>query len=348
MNKFLKCSIMAATILSLTGCSGGEDKPTLKVFNWGEYMDLNLLEEFESEFDCEVVYETFDTNESMYAKLQGGNDYDILVPSEYMIERLIKEDLVQKIDMEQIPNMENIDPEILGQSFDPKNEYWVPYFSGNVGILYDSTVIDEADLEAGWDVLLNEKYAGNLYMYDSVRDSFLPALKSLGYSMNTTNETEIKEAYEWLANQKETMDPVYVGDEVIDSMVRGEKAMAVMYSGDAAYVQTENEDMKFFMPEEGTNFWFDGMVMTKTCEQTELATAFMNFMSSNDSALANTNEVGYFTTNVNAASEAKEADYSDISSYGIRYGEKDERFTYQDDATIEMYNEYWERIITMS
>ncbi len=347
MKKLLKSALAGAMVLSLTACGSGEDKPVLKVFNWGEYIDEATLTEFEEEFDCTVVYETFDTNESMYTKILGGNTYDIMIPSEYMIEKMIIEDLVQPVDMEKITNLENIDQELLNKDFDPNQEYWVPYFSGNVGIVYDTTAVNPADLEQEWEVLRNEKYAGDIYMYDSVRDSFMPALKSLGYSMNTTDANEVEEAYEWLVEQKETMDPVYGGDEIIDAMVRGEKAMAVMYSGDAAYIISENPDMDFYMPETaGTNYWFDGMVMSKDCENVELATEFMNFMLRDDIALANTNEVGYYSTNVNAATEAKEADYADNNAYGIRYGENDEYFAYQDEETLELYNTYWEKIIS--
>ena len=254
----------------LSGC-GGSSKPTLKVYSWGEYIDTSLLSKFEKEYNCKVVYETFDSNESMYTKIQSGETYDVLVPSDYMIERLVKEDELQPIDWSLIPNADGLDPEVMGREFDPDNTYSVPFFYGTVGFLYDTTVVDEADVQAGWELLRNEKYAGNIYMYDSERDSFMIALKALGYSMNTTDKAEIDEAYNWLIEQRNTVSPVYAGDDVIDNMISGNKAIAVVYSGDASYIMSENEDLEYSAPEEGTNIWQDAMVITKDCTQTQLA-----------------------------------------------------------------------------
>ncbi len=346
LKKFFRVFIASMMLIVLTGC-GEDDKPVLRIFNWGEYLDESILDDFEEEFDCKIVYETYDSNETMYTKLKDTNTYDILLPSEYMIERLIIEDLIQPIDMDKVTNLKNVDQSILINDFDPNQEYWVPYFSGNVGIVYDTTVVDEADLEQEWEILRNEKYAGDIYMYDSVRDSFMPALKSLGYSMNTTVPSEVEEAYQWLVEQKETMEPVYGTDEIIDAMIRGEKAMALMYSGDAAYIMYENPNMEFFMPEnDGTNTWFDGMVLTSESEEPELAVEFMNYMLRDDVSLKNTEAIGYYSTNINAATTAKEEMYVDNSAYGIRYEENDEHFRYQDSETLELYNSYWEKIIS--
>ena len=347
MKKLIKSSIAALLAVSLVGCggSGEKDKPTLKVFNWGEYVDTDVIKSFEEEFDCKVVYETFDSNEMMYTKLMGGNSYDVMVPSEYMIERMIKEDLLQEIDTAAITNMKSVDESVLNQPFDLENKYWVPYFYGNVGIVYDKTVVQEEDLKDGWNILRNTEYKGNIYMYDSERDSFMVALKALGYSMNSTNEKEVEEAYNWLVAQRNEMDPVYVADESIDTMKNGEKAMAVMYSGDAAAVMADNEDMGFFMPEEGTNVWFDGFVISKDSKQAKLANDFINYMISDENALLNTQEVGYLTTNTVAAKTASEEDYVGINAYGIRIKDKDEVFAYQDDATKEMFNSRWVKVI---
>ncbi|MFR6098667.1 MAG: ABC transporter substrate-binding protein [Longibaculum sp.] len=296
MKKLVKIALASVLSLStLVGCgssSQGASK-TLKVFNWGEYVDPDVISGFQREFDCKVIYETFDSNESMYTKLLGGNKYDIMVPSEYMIERLIKENLLQKIDWSLITSKSSLDSKVLNQNFDKNNDYWVPYFYGNVGIVYDKTQVSEKDLKAGWEVLRNPKYKGNIYMYDSERDSFMVALKALGYSMNTTNQKEVKDAYQWLVEQRQTMDPTYATDETIDAMKNGEKAMAVMYSGDAASVMLENSDIGFYMPEEGTNIWFDGFVVSKDCKETKLAMEFINYMINDENALNNTLEVGY-------------------------------------------------------
>ena len=345
MKRHLKI-ILALTLVvgMLSGCGSRSYSHTLRVFNWGEYVDPDVISGFQREFDCKVIYETFDSNESMYTKLLGGNKYDIMVPSEYMIERLIKENLLQKIDWSLITSKSSLDSKVLNQNFDKNNDYWVPYFYGNVGIVYDKTQVSEKDLKAGWEVLRNPKYKGNIYMYDSERDSFMVALKALGYSMNTTNQKEVKDAYQWLVEQRQTMDPTYATDETIDAMKNGEKAMAVMYSGDAASVMLENSDIGFYMPEEETNIWFDGFVVSKDCKETKLAMEFINYMINDENALNNTLEVGYLTSNVNAAKEASEGDFDGISAYGIRMGKNDEVFAYQPQNIKEMYSSYWTKV----
>lgn len=347
MKKLVKIALASVLSLStLAGCgssSQGASK-TLKVFNWGEYVDRDVISGFENEFDCKVIYETFDSNETMYTKLLGGDKYDVMVPSEYMIERLIKEDLLQKIDWNVMTNKDSLDNSVLNQNFDKNNDYWVPYFYGNVGIVYDKTKVSESDLSAGWEVLRNTKYKGNIYMYDSERDSFMVALKALGYSMNTTNKDEIEKAYNWLIEQRKTMNPTYATDETIDAMKNSEKAMAVMYSGDAASVMAENQDMGFYMPNEGTNIWFDGFVVSKDCQETQLAMEFINYMISDENALNNTLEVGYLTSNVNAAKEASESDFEGNSAYAIRMDKNDEVFAYQSQDVKEMYSNYWTKV----
>ena len=334
-------SVMAGLV---SGC-GGSGKPTLKVYSWGEYIDTSLIPQFEREYDCKVVYETFDSNESMYTKLQSGETYDVLVPSDYMIERLIKEDALQPIDWSLVPNASGLDEAVMGEEFDPENTYSVPFFYGTVGILYDTTVVDEKDLEDGWNILKNEKYAGNIYMYDSERDSFMIALKALGYSMNTTNRDEIDEAYNWLVEQRDTMKPVYAGDDVIDNMISGNKAMAVVYSGDASYIMSENEDLDYFAPDEGTNIWQDAMVITDDCTQVELAHAYINFMLEADHAYANTQAVGYTSPVVEARTKASEEDYAGISAYLPRTdGENDEVFRYQEQEIEEYFAELWTKV----
>lgn len=269
------------------------NKKVLKVYNSGEYIDTELIKRFEKENDCQVVYETFDSNETMYTKLQSGSEYDILVPSDYMIERLIREKYLKKIDWTKITNKNKIIPELLDNNFDKGNNYTVPYYWGTVGILYKKDKVSAKDLEQGWDILKNEKYKGKIYMYDSERDSFMIALKALGYSMNTQNKKELQEAYRWLLEQRETMNPVYVGDDVMDNMISGNKDMAVVYSGDGAYIISENEDMDFMVPEQGSNVWTDGMVITKYCENTDLAYKFMDFFLQEDVAIQNTEYIGY-------------------------------------------------------
>ncbi|MDD8048226.1 MAG: extracellular solute-binding protein [Thomasclavelia sp.] len=316
----------------------------LKVFNAGEYIDKDTLKLFEDKYNCSISYETFDSNESMYTKYLGGNNYDVLIPSDYMIERLIKEGQLQKLNKKLIPNIQNITPSLLKQNYDKNNDYSIPYFCGNVGILYNKTIVDENDLSEGWNILMNTKYKGNIYMYDSERDSFMVALKALGYSMNTTNKNEIKEAYNWLSKQRSLMAPVYVGDESIDNMTSGLKAMAVMYSGDAATIMEENKDMAYYLPSEGTNYWIDSMVITKSCSQSKLANEFINFMMDDDIAKMNTEEVGYLSANDKASKEVKESVFKDNKAFSIRIDNNDELFKMQSNKTKELFNAYWVKV----
>ena len=338
--------ILIFAIVAGTSSASKSGKQTLHIYNAGEYMNLDLISQFEEEYGCAVMYETFESNEMMYTKLSAGDTYDLIIPSDYMIERLIKEEWIQPIQWELISNKDNLLEEVLDHSFDPGNVYSVPYFWGSVGILYDKTIVDEADLETqGWNVLMNEKYKGNLYMYDSERDSFMVALKALGYSMNTKDEGEIREAYDWLMKQRDTMEPVYAGDDVIDNMVSGNKALAIVYSGDAAYIMTENENMGYFTPEEGTNIWYDGMVITKNCKNVGLAHEFIDFMLQNDVALANTDYVGYSSSVASAFEEMQSTTYEGINAYVPNTDNpNDEIFGYQDMNIKKLFAELWTKV----
>lgn len=302
-------AVVVTAMLLLTGCggngsSGSEDavekygSDTLKVYNWGEYIGEDVISNFQKEFGVKVIYEVFDSNEMMYTKLQAGDAYDVLVPSDYMIERLIKDNMVQELDLSLIPNISNLADGVKNLPYDPDNTYSVPYFWGSVGIVYNQNNVDLADLEAeGYNILKDTKYKGQIYMYDSERDSFMVAFKALGYSMNTQNEDEIQAAYEWLLEQRKTMEPAYVADEVIDGMINGNKDMAVVYSGDAATILTENEDMRFYLPKEGTNLWSDAMVIPANAENPKLAHEFINYILTYDASYDNSEEVGYASSN---------------------------------------------------
>lgn len=339
MKKLLPAALGALLVLSgLTGC-GSSSEPavdpvekygsdTLKLFTWGEYLGENVISDFEEQFGVNVIIEYFDSNEMMYTKLQGGDSYDVLIPSDYMIQRLIAEDMLQPIDKSLIPNMEVLTDGVKNLAFDPENEYSVPYFWGTVGLVYNTqNVPAELIEEQGWDILKNTDYAGDIYMYDSERDSFMVALKALGYSMNTENDEEIDEAYQWLLELNDTMDPAYVTDEVIDNMMNGTKDIAVVYSGDATVVLDENPDMDFFMPEEGTNVWCDSMVIPSNAQNPLLAHEFINFMLTYDAAYDNTITVGYASTNDEVLHDVAENEYAENSAYLPRENyEKDEVF----------------------
>ena len=348
-NKRLKRIAGAAAVTALTVVivltSYAGNKETLKIFNAGEYIDPSLITEFEDKYNCRIIYETFDSNESMYTKILSGENYDILVPSDYMIERLIKEDQLAEIDWEKLSYKENLNPDVMGKNFDPENTYSVPYFYGTVGILYDKTTVRQEDLSDGWNLLKNTRYKNDVYMYDSERDAFMIALKALGYSMNTDNKEEIDAAYNWLIEQRTTMNPVDVGDDVMDNMIVGNKSIAVVYSGDAAYIMAENKNLEFFNPDEGTNEWFDCMVIMKSCEKLELAHKFIDFMLEVEHATVNSAFVGYTSPVTGAYQNMIETDYKGISSYTPKLGnEKNESFIYQSAEIKQYFADLWTKV----
>lgn len=302
----------------------------LKLYLPGEYLGENVISDFEKQYGVRVIVENFDSNEMMYTKLMAGDRYDVIIPSDYMIERLMNEEFLQPLDKSMIPNMENMSDAVLGMSYDPDNTYSIPYFWGSVGLVYNHENVDPAVIESeGWEVLRNTDYAGHIYIYDSERDSFMMAFKALGYSMNTEDPNEINDAYEWLLQMNNTMSPVYVTDEVIDGMMNGYKDIAVVYSGDAAVVLDENEDMSFYMPSQGTNIWCDAMVIPQNAENPKLAHEFINYMLTYEAAFDNTETVGYTSPNAEVFEEMTSSEdlYADNAAYLPRSGyEKDEMF----------------------
>lgn len=320
---------------------------TLHLYNWGEYTGERIIGEFEKETGAKVIVENFDSNEQMYIKVANGEPYDLLVPSDYMIQRLIEEELLQKLDHSKLDCFDKLADSVKGLPYDPKNEYSVPYFWGTVGIVYDKNKVDIKDLEEqGFGIFLNEKYKGQVYLYDSERDSFMMALKDLGYSMNTTNEKELQEAYDWLVTCVQTMDTEIVMDEIIDNMAQGRKALGLIYSGDATYVMEENEDMGYYMPEYGTNLWSDAMVIPKTAKNPELAHAFINFASDYEGAYDNSSYVGYTSANQEVMDDiyGEGGEYEGIEAYIPRTdNEHDEVFEYNED-TKKIMGDLWSRV----
>ena len=313
----------------------GSDK--LKLYITGEYMSEDLIPNFEKEFGVDVIVEYFDSNEMMYTKMQAGDSYDVVIPSDYMIQRMMNEGTLQELDLSLIPNLDNLTPEVTNLPYDPDNTYSVPYFWGSVGIIYNHNNVDPKVVEEqGYEILRNEEYKDRIYIYDSERDSFMMALKALGYSMNTDDPDEIYDAYEWLLDMNDKMNPTYVTDEVIDGMMNGNKDIAVVYSGDATYIQSENEDMSFWMPNEGTNLWYDAMVIPKNAQNPLLAHEFINYTLTYEAALANSEYVGYTSPNEEVMlelSDPEEGMYGAYEAYVPRDGyEKDEVF--QDNPVI--------------
>ncbi len=317
---------------------------TLKVYNAGQYIDPAINEAFEERYGVKIIYDTFDSNELMYTKLQGGERYDVLVPSDYMIERLIQEDYLQPLDHSLIPNEQLLAPQLQGLAFDPTQSYAIPYFWGTVGIVYNKSQVALADLEKeGYNILKNPKYKGRLYLYDSERDSFMIALKALGYSMNSDAEAQLHEAYEWLRDIMVSMEPEIVTDEVIDAMINGNKDLAVVYSGDAAYIHSQNEEMEYFMPKEGTNLWVDAMVIPKNADNPLLAHAYIDFILAYENSRSNSLYVGYTSSNEEVLEElsAEGGEFAGNAAYLPRSDyELDELFHYNEQAR-KIMSELW-------
>lgn len=320
---------------------------TLYVYNWGEYTGENLIKDFEAQTGATVVMENFDSNEQMYIKVANGESYDILVPSDYMIQRMMGEELLQKLDPTKITCMDELSDAVKGLPYDPNNEYSIPYFWGNVGIVYDKTKVDMEDLEKeGFNIFLDQKYRGDIYLYDSERDSFMMALKALGYSMNTEDERELQKAYDWLVQCVETMDAEIVTDEIIDNMAQGRKALGLIYSGDATYVMSENENMGFYLPESGTNQWSDAMVIPANAKNPALAHEFINFVSSYEGSYDNSSYVGYTSPNQEVMDDlsAAEGDFAGINAYLPRANhENDEVFVYNEN-TRKIISNLWSKV----
>ena len=356
-NKPWKWAVAGVVVLGLVASLFGLNKSagsqpyagqTLHVYNWGEYTGENIISGFEELTGAKVIMDNFDSNEQMYIKVANGDAYDVLVPSDYMIQRMMQEKMLQKLEPETRKEClgELVDA-IKGLPYDPKNEYSIPYFWGTVGIVYDKTKVSEEDLEKdGWDIFLDQKFKGDIYLYDSERDSFMMALKALGYSMNTTSQDELNAAYNWLIQCVQTMDPEIVTDEIIDNMAQARKALGLIYSGDAAYVMSENENMGFYMPKSGTNLWSDAMVIPKNAKNPKLANEFIRYITSYDAAMDNSSYVGYTSPNKEVTEElgGKGGDYDGINAYTPRAGyDKDEVFQY-DETTRKIIADLWSRV----
>lgn len=341
---------LVASLFGLNKSAGSQPYAgqTLHVYNWGEYTGENIISGFEELTGAKVIMDNFDSNEQMYIKVANGDAYDVLVPSDYMIQRMMQEKMLQKLEPETRKEClgELVDA-IKGLPYDPKNEYSIPYFWGTVGIVYDKTKVSEEDLEKdGWDIFLDQKFKGDIYLYDSERDSFMMALKALGYSMNTTSQDELNAAYNWLIQCVQTMDPEIVTDEIIDNMAQARKALGLIYSGDAAYVMSENENMGFYMPKSGTNLWSDAMVIPKNAKNPKLANEFIRYITSYDAAMDNSSYVGYTSPNKEVMEElgGKGGEYDGINAYTPRAGyDKDEVFQY-DETTRKIIADLWSRV----
>lgn len=299
MKKFISCLLAGIMLTGLfTGCGSKDSENSLIVLNYGKYLDPEAIEMFEEETGIKVEYEEYVTPENMYTKYRAGAiDYDLICTSDYMVEKMIQEDQVQKINFDNIPLKDNLDSTYFefSKSFDSENEYSIPYFFGTVGILYNKDMVDESKVDS-WNILWDKDYAGQIIMADSVRDSFMVALKILGYSLNTTDETQWKEAQDLLLKQKPLVYS-YLVDEAQDEMIGENAAMAVVYSGEAGYALEFNDKLAFSVPKEGSNMWIDSWFIPKSAKHKENAEKFLNFLCREDISMMNFDYVYYATPN---------------------------------------------------
>ena len=311
--KRIACLALAlALALPVLACGGKSAKVTLNVLNWGDYIDPALLQQFEEETGIAVKYTTMTSNEEMLVKLSSPDSiYDVCFPSDYIIEKLIADDLLYAIDKSNIPNMSNIDPRFLDLSFDPDNTFSVPYMWGTVGILYNTIMVTEP--VDSWKILWNEQYSGEILMYDSMRDTIGITLKMLGKDINTRDESDILAAQEALIEQKPLVR-AYLTDDVKMELINGSAAMGVVYSGDAVYCISENPDLAYAVPNEGSNVWFDNIIIPKSAAHKAEAEAFINFLCDAEVAAQNSEYIGYSTPNA-AALELMGSDYIDDATY---------------------------------
>lgn len=347
MLSLVLCIVLASGVL--TGCAGkqgtGDGKSvTLNVYNWGDYIDETVIDEFIKRTGINVNYETYTTNEDMHIKIQsGGANYDVAIPSDYMIKRMIVEGLLQKIDLNNIPNYKYIGDRFKGLAFDPDNEYSVPYMWGTMGILYNKTMVTEP--VDSWKILWDSKYSKKILMQDSARDSLGITLRMLGYSMNTKNMTELEEAKKALLEQKPLVLGYFV-DEIKDKMIGGEAAMSVVWSGDAYYCIGENPDLAYAIPKEGSNLWFDSMVIPVAGKNKKEAEAFINFMCDPEIAFKNADYIGYATPHTEAFKNLDPGLTGDRSAYPSEEDVKGfEIFEYLGDFVKE-YDRVWTEIMS--
>jgi len=319
------CLLIGLFCGTLSGCDQTGETITLNVYNWGEYisdgsdglMDVNAA--FEKETGIKVNYKTYESNESMYTLLESGAaEYDVVIPSDYMIGKMIQEGMLAKLNYDNIPNYQYIDDAYKGLEYDPNNEYSVPYTWGTVGIFYNKKYVTEEDLAQGWDILWDKKFEGKIFMFDNARDSFAIALKKLGYSMNTTNPAELQAAYEALAEQKPLVQGYFM-DQVFQKMTNEEGWLAPYYSGDGAIMMYDevdgNENIGFFVPHQGTNLFVDAMCVMKNSKNKEAAEQYINFMCRADVAANNAEYICYSTPHTEALTRLSEEVATDPMFY---------------------------------
>lgn len=345
-------------IFTLTSCKSSSND-SLNIYNVGEYMDLEIIEAFENEYNINVNYSTFDSNETAVTKMQS-ESFDLVILSDYAVEQSLINDMIKPIDWSKIEGFDKsyLQEDLLAILNDLKNEeegfdflnYAVPYFFGKVGICYDKNIVEEEDIKEGFKILHNEKYDGKVAYYDSARDGFMVAFKELGYSMNTTNKDEIEKAFSWIKDIRKYTNCAFKTDELLSEMPDGKYAVSLMYSGDAIYSlmeQNDNINLDFYVPECGTNFFCDGMVIPKNCKNEDLAYKFLSFISRHDNAKKNSCYVGYTSPIKSVYNDLVlegEYFYDYKEYYQVCYNKGlDQMYRYNGQMTL-LLNDYWVKL----
>lgn len=339
MKKITSLFICALLLVCLFSGCGGSAKEQVNVYNWGEYIDQSLLAEFEAETGIHVNYKTYESNEQMYSVLrQGGVSYDVVIPSDYMVSRLIDEDMLAELDFANIPNYSLVEDSLKGMTYDPESKFSVPYMWGTVGIIYDPSVVGEV---TSWSALFDKDNAGQILMFDNSRDAMGIALKYLGFSLNTTDEAELKEAFDLLKTQKPLLQG-YVMDQIFEKLESGEAAIGPYYAGDYLTMLENNPKLKFCIPEEGSNVFVDAMCVLKTAPNKANAEKFINFMTGAEQSAKNSDFIGY----TSPVGEAKAILEPDTLTASVMYPSAEilsrcEAFTTLPQSTLDYYDSMW-------
>lgn len=325
--------------------AGGSSSNVVNVYNWGEYIDMSVLEDFEQETGIKVNYQTFESNEALYGKLVGGGGgYDVIIPSDYMIGQLIDEDMLEPLNFENIPNFADIDPELKNPAYDPENLYSVPYMWGLLGVIYNTTMVDESKDVETWDILWDQDYSGDILMFNNSRDAIGIALKRLGFSYNTEDPEQIKSATDLLIEQFPLVQS-YVMDEIFDKLEGENAAIGAYYYGDYLTMHENNPDLAFALPKEGTNIYVDAMCIPKGAANKENAEKFINYMCSTQAGLKNCEEIWYSTPLLSVREELDPETADDSYAYpSEEIMSQCESFACLSPEIRELYNSEWVRL----
>lgn len=342
-NLVLLAALIMAVAVLLSACGDSEPQEVVNVFNWGENIDESIFDDFEEQTGIKVNYKVYESNEQLYTMLkQGGVNYDVIIPSDYMISRMIDEDMLEKIDYANVPNLSNIDSQYLNLEFDPNQEYSVPYTWGVVGIIYNTKTVTEP--VTSWATLFDEKYSGSILQFDNSRDAMATALFYLGYDINTIDKAQLDEAFDLLTKQKPILQGYYM-DQQFDKLEGGEAAIGVYYAGDAVTMMSNNPDLAFVVPSEGSNFFVDAMCIPKGAANKANGEAFINFMCEDEIVIRNMEVTGYATPSASAYAILDD----ELKNNPIIFPDKsilDNCQTYVNlpSETLELYNDYWTKL----